>query len=238
VTAVLLPIPEKRTGPEFLDLPESYHPDELEGSLADIRVINRYLGDRRALLKHLSRQVGAAASFSLLDVATGSGDLLIDIARWAKKRGKTAILAGVDNNERTVAVATRETEPFPEITVAVADGLKLPFADDSFDFVICSKTAHHFDEADAVRLVQEMLRVARRGFLLMDLRRSWIAWFLIRVLSTLFTKNRLTRADGPLSVLKAFTPDELADLASKAGAARFTVTREPFYLLVVAGDAT
>jgi ubiquinone/menaquinone biosynthesis C-methylase UbiE len=234
---VLLPIPDKRRGPEFLDLPESYRPEELEESLADIRVINRYLGDRRALLKHLSRQVGDLKSFSLLDVATGSADLLVDIADWAKRNGKSATLTGIDINERTVAIARGETRGRPEITIEVADGLNLPYDNDSFDFVICCKSAHHFEEPDAVRLMMEMLRVARRGFLLMDLRRSWVAWFLIRVLTLIFTKNRLTRADGPLSVLKAFTPDELAELTRKAGASRFTVTREPFWLLIVAGDA-
>jgi len=70
----------------------------------------------------------------------------------------------------------------------------------------------------------------------MDLRRSWIAYALIYLLTRIFTRNRLTRSDGPLSVLKAFTPLELANLASSAGAAHFTLTRELFWLIVLKGD--
>lgn len=229
-------IPEKRTEPEFLDLPpEAYSPEELEGSLADIRVINRYLGDRRALLKHLSAQVAGSRSFSALDVATGSADLPVAIADWAKRAGIDARLTAVDLNEVTVAVARRHTAGYPQIRVQVADARELPFPDKSFDFVLCSKTLHHLSDTDAVRLIREMSRVARRGYLIMDLRRSWVAFALIYLLTRLFTRNRLTRCDGPLSVLKSFAPDELTALASRAGVGAFAVTREPFWLLVLAG---
>lgn len=245
----MLLVPDKRTSPEFLDLsPEAYRPAELEGSLADIRVVNRYLGDRRALLKHLSAKLaacgcadlsgssGTAPAFTVLDIATGSADIPVAIADWARKAGLAAAITGVDINDQTIEIARKQTARYPEITLQVADGLRLPFPDKSFDFVLCSKTAHHLDDADAVRLIREILRVARRGYLVMDLRRSWIAYGLIYLLTRVFTRNRLTRNDGPLSVLKSFTPNELAALAAGAGASAFTITREPFWLLVLSGE--
>lgn len=232
-------IPEKRQGPEILDLaPESYTPEELAGSLADIRAVNRYLGDRRALLKHLSAKTAGSAAFSVLDVATGSADLPVAIADWARKAGIRATITGVDINEQTIEIARKQTAGYPEIRLQVADGLALPFPDKSFDFVLCSKTTHHMTDQYAVRLIKEMLRVARRGYIVMDLRRSWIAWALIYLLTRVFTRNRLTRNDGPLSVLRSFTPDELAALASSAGASDFTVSKEPFWLLVLSGDVS
>ncbi|MCM0082424.1 methyltransferase domain-containing protein [Geomonas sp. Red32] len=230
-------VPQKRTAPEFLDLPpESYGAAELEGTLADIRTINRYLGDSRAVVKHLSRMVAGRGSFSVLDIATGSADIPVAVVKWARSRGMRAEVTAVDINERTVDIARRETGAYPEIRLEVADGLSLPFADGSFDVVLCSKTNHHLTDEENVRLIKEMQRLARRGYLVMDLRRSWVAWFLIRMLSTLFTSNRLTRYDGPLSVLKSFTDQELASLARQAGTARFRVSREPFWLLVLAGE--
>jgi SAM-dependent methyltransferase len=233
----MLFIPEKRTSPEILDLPsKAYALEELEGSLADIRVVNRYLGDRRALLKHLSARAAGREAFSVLDIATGSADLPVAIADWARRAGVRATITAVDNNEQTIEVARRQIAGYPEITLQVADGLQLPFPDHSFDFVLCSKTAHHLSEEAALQLMKEILRVARRGYLVMDLRRSWIACALIYLLTRLFTRNRMTRYDGPLSVLKSFTPGELAMLASSAGASHFTVCREPFWLLVLAGE--
>ena len=232
-------IPKKRKGPEFLDLPhDAYSVEELQGSLADIRVVNRYLGDQHAMLKHLTGKIAGSAGFTLLDVATGSADLPVAIIEWARKERISAAITGVDINEHTVEVARKQTAGYPEIKLAVADGLRLPFPDKSFDFVLCSKTNHHLTDDDNVRLMKEMLRVAKRGYIIMDLRRSWIAYGLIYLLTRLFTKNRLTRHDGPLSVLKAFTPGELAALASSAGASKFTVSREPFWLLVLSGDLT
>ena len=117
----------------------------------------------------------------------------------------------------------------------MADGFELPFPDRNFDFVICSKTLHHFTEQQAVRLLKEAARVTRRGLLILDLRRSWIAYALIGILSRLFTRNRLTRYDGPLSVLKAFTPAEFTALAGEAGVPGFKIVREPFWLMVLVG---
>ncbi len=230
-------LPKRRIGPELLDLPaDSYSLEELEGSLRDLGTVNRYLGDVRALVKHLSRQTAGRSAFSLLDIATGGADLPVAIATWARKRGMRAAITGVDINPQSVGIARKWCAGFPEITLDVADGLNLPFAEKSFDFVLCCKTTHHFRDEEVVRLIREMLRVARRGFLIMELRRSWIACALIWILTRIFTRNRLTRYDGPLSVLKAFTESELGVLAAAAGATDFTIAREPFWLLVLAGD--
>ena len=72
----------------------------------------------------------------------------------------------------------------------------------------------------------------------MDLRRSWIAWALISILTRIFTRNRLTRNDGPLLVLRSFTPGEFALLARRAGATGYTIAKEPFWLMVLKGDGT
>jgi hypothetical protein len=68
-----------------------------------------------------------------------------------------------------------------------------------------------------------------------DLRRSWIAYILIFLVTRLFSRNRLTRSDGPLSVLKSFTPEELASLAARNGTSVFRVSEEPFRLIVLDG---
>lgn len=230
-------IPPRKGGLEFLDLPPDVcSVEELEGTLADLGVVNHYLGDRRALLKHLAARADGTESMTVLDVATGAADLPVAVAQWARKNRIRASITGVDINNRSIAIARRHTAGYPEIGLLVADGLKLPFADKSFDFVTCSKTVHHMNDADAVTLVKEILRVARRGYVIIDIRRSWIAYGLIYLLTRIFTTNRMTRFDGPLSVLKSFIPAELAVLATSAGAAGFKIYREPFWLLVLTGE--
>lgn len=230
-------IPPKKGGLEFLDLPPDVCSiEELEGSLADLRVVNRYLGDKRALLKHLASKARGTEKLTVLDVATGSADLPIATVEWARKNGIAVSVTAIDINNRSIAIARRHTAPYPEISLLVADGLNLPFPDRSFDVVLCSKTIHHMKDREAVDLVKEILRVAKLGYIIIDLRRSWIAYWLIYLLTRLFSRNRMTRFDGPLSVLKSFTPAELAVLATTAGASGFKIHREPFWLLVLSGE--
>jgi len=232
---------KRRPDPELIDLPrESYSLSEYAGNLADIRKVNRFLGDHHATLKHFSLLVpvaggGLAKPISVLDVATGSADIPAAIVIWARSQGVQVRVTAVDNNPNAILEAAAYTRGYPEITVAIADGLSLPFEDGSFDFVLCTKTLHHFSEEHTVRLLKEIDRVAAIGYIIMDIRRSCVAWALISVLTRLFTGNRLTRHDGPLSVLRSYTVSELESLVVKAGLTSSSVVKEPFWLMVVSG---
>ncbi len=231
-------MPDRRTGPELLDLsPESYTFEEHDGSLRELRLVNRYLGDVRVILKHLSTIAAGRGrdNLTVLDVGTASADIPAAIAGWARKRGIEVLLTAVDVNPQAIRIARNMIGEDPMIRLAVADGLDLPFRDNSFDLVLCSKTLHHFTAKEAVRLIQEFSRIARQGYIVMDLRRSWVAYILIFALTRLFSRNRITRFDGPLSVLRAFTPGELASLASCAGAPAFKICREPFWRMAICG---
>ena len=234
----MLWIPERKSLPELLDLPhDSYARDELEGALKDLTLVNRYLGNGRAVLKHLAARNAETADegFTVLDVATGMADIPITIAKWARKEGIRVSITAVDLDPLIMKIARKRSETYPEITLAVADGFALPFANQRFDFVLCSKTVHHFSDEEVLRMIKEFSRVARRGYIIIDLRRSWVAYTLIYLLSRFFSRNRLSRSDAPLSVLKSFTAGELASLASRSGTSVFRVSREPFWLMVLAG---
>lgn len=234
-------LPARSDGPELIDLPVgNYSLCEYAGSLADIRTVNRFLGDYRATLKHFSSLLPADAAslaepISVLDVAAGSADIPVALVKWARRQGIHLTVTAVDNNPAAVREAAAFTRGYPEITVEHADGLALPFEDGSFDIVLCNKALHHLSQEDTVTFLQEIDRVAACGSLVMDLRRSWLAWALITILTRLFSSNRLTRHDGPLSVLRSYTVSELSALVDSAGLRGREVVREPFWRMVVAG---
>src|SRR5215212_1267503 len=80
---------ERSSELEHLDKGD-YTPEEYEGCLAELRRVNRVLGDARALRRSLLREVAREGlkSFSVLDVGAGSGELLRTIASWARESGR------------------------------------------------------------------------------------------------------------------------------------------------------
>jgi len=238
----MFPVPDRIYSPELLDSPDdcSGH-DELAGSLADIRVVNRYLGGVSASLRHMDELASYVTWLSsgeplrVLDVATGSADIPVEMVEWAKGRGIKISITAVDISRSIVEHARLLAAGYHEISFVVADGLRLPFADGAFDVVHCSLALHHFREDDARVLLSEIARTAGHGFIVCDLRRSWVAYGLIYVLTRFLTDNRMTRNDGPVSVLRAFTGRELAVLASGAGLEDFRVVHHPFWRMALVG---
>jgi ubiquinone/menaquinone biosynthesis C-methylase UbiE len=128
-------------------------------------------------------------------------------------------------NDRSAKAILQESAAFSEIASVRANGLVLPFADQTFDYVIQSLTLHHFDDAGAVNLLKEMARVARRGIFVIDLHRNRMAYFFYTTIGRLFLHNRLIREDGALSILKSFTPEELEEIGRRTGLANVKVEK-------------
>jgi SAM-dependent methyltransferase len=203
----------------------TYTPEEYEGCLVELRRVNEWLGDTKVLRETLFAEIERAdlKSFSVLDVGAGSGELLRVCARWARETNREASFVGIELNERSAGAILEESRDFPEISSARANGLQLPFADRTFDYIIQSLTLHHFGDEAAVELLREMGRVARRGLFVIDLHRNPVAYYFYTTLGRIILHNRLLREDGALSILKSFKPDEMADLGRLAGLANVKV---------------
>ncbi len=78
----------------------------------------------------------------------------------------------------------------------VADAEALPFRDRSFDLSLSSLFFHHLDRAGKASVAAEMLRVARRAALIVDLVRSRWAAVALRLLFPLLGIGRIAREDG------------------------------------------
>jgi hypothetical protein len=76
---------------------------------------------------------------------------------------------------------------------------------------------HHFDAEQATSLLSELARVARIRVVVSDLRRSWLAALGIWLVSFPLLFHPVSRHDGVVSVLRGFTPSELADLLARCG---------------------
>jgi SAM-dependent methyltransferase len=215
----------------------TYTPAEYEGCIVELQRVNKWLGDTKALRSSLLKEIERRGlrSFSVLDVGAGSGELLRFAADWARDTGRAPTLIGLELNERSAQAILEESADFPEISSLQASGLVLPFPDAAVDYVISSLTLHHFDDEGAVNLLREMGRVARLGIFVIDLHRNPMAYFFFTTIGHLFLHNRLIREDGALSILKGFTPEELADLGRQAGLRNVSVSKHFPSRLVLRG---
>lgn len=230
----ILPTSSRDSRPELLDRPESVRND-LPENLRDIRRLNRLTGGTALAAKSILPLLHRPDS-SLLDVATGSGDIPLAVRARAVRHGISVHPTGLDRSGEVLCEARRVGGEL--LTLVEGDARKLPFDDAAFDVVSLCLALHHFDPEDAVVVLQEMWRVASRGLVVVDLRRGALAllgaWFLTRTVA----RNRLTQHDGPLSVRRAYTPSEVLALALDAGIPDPVVTaRGPARLTLIARKA-
>jgi ubiquinone/menaquinone biosynthesis C-methylase UbiE len=186
--------------------------------LDDLRRLNRWSGGLSLTiraLRHLTRELAPGAELKIIDVATGGADFPRAMAAWARRRKLQARVLATDLNSKILALAAYNAPP--DVEFAVADARRLPFADGSFDVATCSLVLHHLEPDDAVRVLGEMHRVARRGVIVNDLVRSWVGYLGALVVPRAMSKNPLFRHDAPLSVRRSYTQGEMAALAARAG---------------------
>jgi len=112
--------------------------------------------------------------------------------------------------------AKNESRSYTNIQFESANILKPPFADQSFDFVLCNQALHHFSTEQAITIIQNLWKIARHGILVSDLERSKTFYHMTKYFIPLFSANSMTRYDAPLSVGRAFTQDEMLRLAFHA----------------------
>ena len=202
--------------PEWLDAP-GQDPALLAGNLDDLRRVNRWLGGVRLTVRALERLAADLApgdGLTLVDLATGGADIPAAIVAWGKRRHRRVQVLATDISVEVLRLATRDPGP---VRLAAADARCLPLADGGVDVAICSLALHHLPPDDAVAMLREMRRVARRGVIVNDLVRSWWGYVGAWLTSRALTRNPLTRHDAPLSVRRAYTRAEMAALAARAG---------------------
>jgi ubiquinone/menaquinone biosynthesis C-methylase UbiE len=197
----------------------------------EMRFINRWLGDKRALKRRLGRRLRAGDDLRILDVGAGFGELL-KVCSELTDVTAGHVYVGVDTSQTACSVMS--SRPDVKIDPIVADALQLPFADHSFDIVISSLFLHHLTDEEAARLLAESARVSRSLVLMIDLNRHRAAYVLYRVFAAAFLQP-FTAQDGALSIRRGFRPDELIEIARRAGLSKASIRRSmPFRLVLEA----
>ena len=161
----MIDLSHRSTEIELMDLPQ-ISPEDYARALADLAKVNRITLTHRPILKWLEQATDswpAGHRFSLLDVASGHGDLLRAIHVWGTKRGFKLDLRGIDLNPRSALEAAAATPPGMVITWQTGD-VFAHTPDPAPDFIITSQFTHHLDDTQVVALLRWMERTGRPGY--------------------------------------------------------------------------
>ena len=163
---------------------------------------------------------GVGAGHRALDVATGTGDLAIELKRRVGPAGQ---VIGLDFSERMLELAR---EKAPEVLFEAGNALQLPYPDGSFDAVTVGFGARNFGDLD--RGLAEMARVAKPGGRVVVLEITTpqtppLSWFFRAWFDTVVPALGRVAADPdaytylPSSVRRFPGPEELAARMAAAG---------------------
>ncbi len=162
----------------------------------------------------------------VLDVATGTGDLAIEIAT---QRSQVEVTGAdfVEKMMRLARVKTSEKNLGSQIQYVAGDATRLPFADNEFDSATIAFGLRNIP--DRLSAIKEISRVVKPSGKIIVLEmtfpanlklRSFFTWYLNRMiplLGGLISGNRKAYRYLPDSIQDFLSPDELTGLFEQAG---------------------
>ncbi len=227
--------------PELMDSPCGY--EEYRTFLRDLAEVNRVTRAYTHTLAFLDRLVAritkgriTSEPLRILDVGSGGGDTLRAVARWAADRNLSVELTGIDLNPNSTGAAEEFSAKDPlalNIHFLTADVFSFS-PDYQPDIVLSALFTHHLSSPEIVRFLSWMEDHARLGWFINDLHRSRRAALWFRFLPILFGWHRFIAYDGPISLRRAFVPEDWQRMLAQANISSATIEPHPMNRLCVA----
>ena len=222
--------------PEILDTLECGE-EEMLKALRFHRMTNRYSGGNAVILGRLKKYSASwpkNQAIRILDVGAGLADIDLKMRDGAKGAGHRVEITALELVPQIANLAGRASGRFENLKILQGDIFSHPFEKGSFDYATTSLFLHHMPQERLKPLLLKLDEISSRGLILSDLNRSLAVYGAVTLLTRL-AGDCISRHDGPLSVRRAFRPEELQRLADEAGLKYLQAKREPFFRLSLAG---
>lgn len=201
------------------------HGNVVDQTLRELDFINQWLGGNAVTLqaiKSIWKTIPKEQPLHIADLGCGSGEMLRILSRLAQKESRNVVLSGFDANPYIVDYAKNHSKKFSGISFKSVSVFSREFKDQKFDIVLATLFMHHFTDAELVALFSDLKQQAK-SIIINDIHRHSLAYHSIRLLTKLFSQSAMVRFDAPLSVLRAFSKNELKDILQRAGITDFSL---------------
>ncbi|MEQ9466157.1 MAG: methyltransferase domain-containing protein [Ekhidna sp.] len=193
-------------------------------TLRELNTINRRLGGNQISVSAFRKLAHGHQNITLADLGCGGGDIMAEMASWARRKGLKAKFIGIDANEHIVEYAKENTRDFPEIAYSSMNILDRAFAKESYDIIHCCLFTHHFTSAQLSKLFGQFKRQSRIGVIINDLHRHPLAYWSISLLTTLFSRSSMVQNDAAISVARGFKKKEIEEIMRNAGIEKYELS--------------
>ncbi len=190
------------------DLTES----ELKLAYRDINRVNQLLGGNQITLNgviQLTKKLPVNTRITIIDVGCGDGEILFRCERYARQNNLDWKLVGIDNNEKSIALARKRKPADSKVDFKLIDAFSTGFESLNAHIFLYSLTLHHFSNDDSIRILDKSLRKASIGIVINDLQRSALAYRLFQLFSFCFLKSNIAKNDGLISILRGFKKEDI-----------------------------
>jgi SAM-dependent methyltransferase len=199
--------------------------DALRKNLDELEIINSWLGGYKVVTEALGNFLPTLNSLdrpaTIVDLGSGGGDTLREIAQWAQAKKLAVQLTGIDANAFMLDYAAPKCRKFPNISFQQQNIFSETFRQHRYDILICSLFCHHFSDEELSLLLQQFYGQANVAVIINDLHRHPLAYYSIKALTNVFSGSHLVKNDAPLSVLRAFRRSDLEQILKAAGINKF-----------------
>ena len=224
--------------PELLDDP---HIGEREhfSALRGLQRLNRWTRLIDLVWRPIRRlaQQNPDSALRILDVATGSADLPIQLKQRARRESVNLEIEACDISSQALQFALdhcRKNE-------ASINLLQLNVLSDiiprDYDVIMCSTFLHHLTDEQTEFALSKMIEAARLQVLVVDLVRSPLNWLQVAIASRMLSRSPVVHSDGPQSVRAAFTLREVEAIVSKLGFQDYQLTKHWPCRFMLVGNA-
>jgi SAM-dependent methyltransferase len=208
----------------------------LKKNLKELDILNRIAGGHSISLKGIKQLItNHSRIYHLVDLGCGSGDALKYIADWARKNNYKVQLTGIDVNEDAIAYLKIHCADYPEITGIAADYLDYLQKNQAIDIVHCSLFCHHLSDDELIDLFAYFKQKLICGFVINDLQRYWLAYYMAWLFPRLLNGTQLAKNDGPISVLRGFKKQEMLQLLTRVAINNYSMQKAWAFRFLLVG---
>jgi 2-polyprenyl-3-methyl-5-hydroxy-6-metoxy-1,4-benzoquinol methylase len=214
--------------------------DDIKRNMQELDFINRKLGGHDITLDGIvaliKNQMFFNQRLTIVEIGCGGGDNLRAIRNWAERIRLPVQLKGIDINPECIEYARQQKRN--RAIEFIVSNYKDVYFEQKPDIIFSSLFCHHFDEDELVFMLHWMRENSGIGFFINDLHRHWLAYYLIKVLTWMFSRSYLVKNDAPLSVRRGFTREEWNRIFDIAGIGTFSIQwRWAFRWLITCANA-